>query len=320
MTEIAFNNYFTWMSCPLCGGSVSKVFYPIDKKYLVGHTGVNVSGHEIGVAICPTCMHQFIQPLPTPKFLELFYSSYMSAAKNGFYRIRKSKYIPAVFENYYAPWLEKINKHSNNSELKFLDIGCGLGMFLRLARAKGFEVRGIEPNSEAVEYLAREHSIKAYNTLLEEYSGEEKFDTVTMWDLLEHLAKPKTALEKVRSILNPDGLLVLEIPIRDSLLHWTAKALYRLSFGIIRRPLFLTYGVHHLQYFSEKSIVSFLELNGFTLLERKRAETSLEALKKKQDGLKSSLYNISLYLMFSLAKLIGKKNKLVLIARKLPRT
>ena len=52
---------------------------------------------------------------------------------------------------------------------KLLDVGCGLGMFLRLAREKGFQVYGIEPNAEAVERLEKRCSIKAYNTLLEDY-------------------------------------------------------------------------------------------------------------------------------------------------------
>lgn len=54
------------------------------------------------------------------------------------------------------------------SDPVLLDVGCGLGMFLRLARDHGFTVRGLEPNTEAVERLQAEYEIFVHNTLLEE--------------------------------------------------------------------------------------------------------------------------------------------------------
>lgn len=99
-------------------------------------------------------------------------------------------------------------------------------------------------------------------------------------------------------------------------LHWTAKALFRLSLGRIKCPLFLTYGIHHLQYFSEDSITSFLKQHGFDVLVVRRSETSLAALSKKGSGMKAIIYNLSLRSMFIFARLLGKQNKLVLIAQK----
>jgi len=316
MTEFVFDQYFNWESCPVCGGLSGPIIYPIDIQYLAGHSGLDVSTDQIGVAACQTCAHQFIQPSPSPQFLTLFYASYMSAAKNGFYEARHAREIPVSFREYYSPWLKKIQSVLKRPTPTLLDIGCGLGMFLRLARESGFEVRGIEPNAEAVERLASEYSIEAHNTLLEDYSGDETFDVVTMWDLLEHLARPNAAIEKVHSILNPGGLIVLEVPVRDSLLHWAAKTLYRLSFGRIRRPLFLTYGVHHLQYFTAKSMSALLNEHGFDVLDNRRDETNLEAVRRKSGGFKSRLYNSSLNVLFWLARFLGKQNKLVVIARK----
>lgn len=311
-----FTRYFNLVCCPLCGSSEERIKYPIDAHYLYGHTRVDVSGHQIGVAVCSKCEHQFIQPCPTRDFLTLFYASYMSAAKGGFYKARQAGEIPDVFREYYSPWLDEIKEMQDVAKPTLLDIGCGLGMFLRLAREKGFRVVGIEPNDEAVERLSKEFSIMAYNSLLEDYSPEEKFDVVTMWDLLEHLARPNMAIEKAFLMLNRGGLLVLEIPIRDSLLHWAAKGLYWVSFGKVRRPLFLTYGVHHLQYLSEKSVVSLLVEHGFEVIRSSRAETSLDALRKKSSGIKHVLYNLSLNVLFVVARLIHRQNKLVIIARK----
>ncbi|MDX8377182.1 MAG: methyltransferase domain-containing protein, partial [Mariprofundales bacterium] len=87
-----------------------------------------------------------------------------------------------------------------------------------------------------------------------------------MWDLLEHLADPVLAINKVHEVLGESGLFILEIPVRDSLLHWVAKLVYKFSLGKVKRPLFLTYGIHHLQYFSTKSINNILIQNGFSIV------------------------------------------------------
>lgn len=137
-----------------------------------------------------------------------------------------------------------------------------------------------------------------------------------MWDLLEHLAHPTKAIKQVHAMLNPGGLLALEVPVRDSLLHWIAKASYRLSFGWIVRPVYLVCGVHHLQYFSERSVKVFLEQCDFQVIECCRAETDISALKRNNPGLKSRAYNMILETLFFLARILKKENKIVIIAKK----
>jgi len=90
---------------------------------------------------------------------------------------------------------------------------------------------------------------------------------------------------------------------------------WRISFGRIQRPLFLTYGVHHLQYFCSSSIVEFLEGEGFTVELVHRGETELSSL-MRQGGIKSTLYNVALKTLFTLASLFKRQSKLILIARK----
>lgn len=305
--------------CPLCGSPNVLKTYPIDLDYAAEMAGRTVDD-EFSVAQCQTCCHQFICPSPSSNFLEAFYSSYMSAAKSGFYEARYSASIPNSFRNYYGQWLDKVLFLRQGSSGNLLDIGSGLGMFLRLAREKGFHVAGIEPNAEAVEYLAREYDIAVSNSLLENYIGTQQFDVVTMWDLLEHLADPRMALSKIKTILKPGGIMVLEIPVRDSILHWAAKIAYSLTLGVVKRPLYLTYGVHHLQYFSEKSIISFLAENGFETLDYVRSETDFEAVKRKPSvGLASrvkvTLFNGAIASLLTLARITGRRNKIVVFAK-----
>ncbi|MDX8377183.1 MAG: hypothetical protein R8L53_04085 [Mariprofundales bacterium] len=150
--------YFEKCNCPLCGISVDHVVYPIDRDYAFKLSGIStVLDIEIGVAACSNCAHQFIFPCPKPNFLSPFYAAYMSGAKNGFYRSRYANEIPLKFKEHYTPWLADIKKILNKKNIELLDVGCGLGMFLRLARELEFIIQGLEPNEEAVQHLKTEY-------------------------------------------------------------------------------------------------------------------------------------------------------------------
>jgi 2-polyprenyl-3-methyl-5-hydroxy-6-metoxy-1,4-benzoquinol methylase len=313
--------FLKYMPCPICDSGRSESIYPIDKAYASYHSKIDLSDIDLGVAHCKDCKHQFIQPVPQIPFLKAFYSSYMSKAKDGFYQERKQVEIPGSFCERYGHWLERISALCKGDGGALLDIGTGLGMFLQLAREYGFDVAGVEPNHEAARELRDVYGIPVYNCLLEELETTALYDAVTMWDLLEHLPDPYVAMRQVHHVLRPDGLVVLEIPVRDSFIHWLVKGAYHVSFGRIRRPLFLVQGIHHLQYFSEDSIQGFLAKNGFEVVEVHRAETHLQALYKRPgrglfSWIKAGAYNTAIRLAFLCGRILKKQNKLIILARK----
>jgi methionine biosynthesis protein MetW len=82
-----------------------------------------------------------------------------------------------------------------------LDVGCGDGSFLHyLATSKGCTGIGLDISPAAVQ-LAKEKGVKAYICDVENQliPVKEKFDFVTMIDLLEHLRNPESVLRKFRS-------------------------------------------------------------------------------------------------------------------------
>lgn len=314
------NHGFRARHCPICGSRGATNIYPIDKAYASSRSGVDISDVPVSVARCRGCGHQYIQPVPEPEFLRAFYENYLSMAKEGFYRNRAQEEISSSLRRRYGYWLTRVWDLADGARL--LDVGSGLGTFLRLAREQGFEVAGIEPNREAAATVRQKQGVPVHNCMLEDLEASSGYDVVTMWDLLEHLPDPGGAVVKVGEILSERGLLVMETPARDSFIHWLVKGVYRVSAGRIRSPLFKVCGVHHLQYFSENSLQDFLVDHGFEVLEVHRDQTEVEALYRQYRGggaverLKVGAYNLLMQVVFLLARLTRRQNKLVVFARK----
>jgi SAM-dependent methyltransferase len=96
---------------------------------------------------------------------------------------------------------------------RILDIGCGTGKFLeRISRR--FDSFGLDMSPIAIRFC-REKGLNqvrlgSIENLQEAFA--EKFDAVTMWDVLEHTEDDVGTLERVRQALQPNGLLLLTVP------------------------------------------------------------------------------------------------------------
>jgi len=99
-----------------------------------------------------------------------------------------------------------------------LDIGCSVGDFLATMETRGWQPRGVEPDSGAAAYAAERHGLDVYNGFVEDAPYESaSFDAVTMWEVLEHTAQPLATLRRVHDLLRPGGAVVLSVPNRSSL-------------------------------------------------------------------------------------------------------
>ncbi len=134
-----------------------------------------------------------------------------------------------------------------------LEVGCGTGKFAALLKKRQTcKIWAIEQDATAAR-IAAKHVDKIVNVALEEaypeFSGK-KFDVILFLDVLEHLAYPEQALQKMKNFLSPTGVIVASIPnlryfyvFRD--LVWYGRFDYAES-GILDRT--------HLRFFTHSSI------------------------------------------------------------------
>ncbi|HEV8701916.1 MAG TPA: class I SAM-dependent methyltransferase [Candidatus Polarisedimenticolia bacterium] len=189
-------------------------------------------------------------------------------------------------------WRRRLGLIEARSRLgTLLDVGCGDGLFLSVAREAGWRVDGIEFSPEG----ARRSSQRlgrpvAVGDLARERGLRGPFDVVTLWHVLEHLVDPGTMLDAARARLRPGGLLVVAVPNLDNL---PMRAAYRLARG---RPLPLyETGARepHISHFDPRTLPAFLARRGFTTVELRPDRCALTLPKRGIDALAAFLSIVS---------------------------
>jgi SAM-dependent methyltransferase len=176
-----------------------------------------------------------------------------------------------------------------------LDIGCGDGLFLKVASEAGLAVEGIEFSPEGARRAAlRLGRPIALGDLSRGGLLEGPFDIVTLWHVLEHLGDPSAMLSAARRRLRPGGLLAVAVPNLDNLPM-------QLAYLVARRRALPLYADEarepHLTHFDPASLTFGLERHGFVEVEVVADQCALTFPKRVLDGLASFLSRVSGRLM-----------------------
>lgn len=101
-------------------------------------------------------------------------------------------------------------------EQTVLDVGCGVGDFLAIARSRGWRGVGVEISPEAAAVArARGFDVVVGDALDVEFPGE-KFDRVRCAHTLEHVPDPSRLVRRLADAVRDDGLVTIVVPNRES--------------------------------------------------------------------------------------------------------
>ena len=90
---------------------------------------------------------------------------------------------------------------------RLLDVGCGLGFSLLAARDRGFDATGIDPLAPADP--AARPGRRIVRATLDAFAPAERFDVVSMVDVIEHVRDPVQTMRRAAALLVPGGVLLL---------------------------------------------------------------------------------------------------------------
>lgn len=142
-----------------------------------------------------------------------------------------------------------------------LDVGCGLGIFLAMARDAGWDVAGVDTSEYAVREARQRFNIPMTrtDTLADAGLPAGAFDVITLWDSLEHFRDPIAQMREVFRLLKPGGVVLIDTPNAESLLRAVADLCYHASFGLFTYPVEKLYHRFHLFYFTPLALRRLLE-------------------------------------------------------------
>ena len=119
--------------------------------------------------------------------------------------------LPQILRRRYADVLGLIERHAPGRRL--LEVGCGNGHFLSVARERGWEVRGNELSRPHVERARAAGLDVVYGDLADDGLWEgEPFDAAVLIEVLEHVPEPAGLLRAVTDRLVPEGVTYLTTP------------------------------------------------------------------------------------------------------------
>jgi SAM-dependent methyltransferase len=151
-------------------------------------------------------------------------------------------------------------------EGRLLDVGTAIGLFLDLARQRGWSGIGTEFGARALAYARDELGLEVYDRPLAELGLEPaSFDVVTLNSVLEHVNRPLELLAEVGEVLRPGGALYLIVPNVDSL-----------ACRVLHERAATFDGRNHLVYFSPATLRDALARSGFEVVETHTRVSSLD--------------------------------------------
>lgn len=254
--------------CPVCNKSKWKLYFDRDSFSLLQ---------------CTNC--SFIRTVKK-KFIKLNETEYTDP-KIPYHQFEKKGFIYKQAATVLLRFLKDMPKGSS-----LLDVGCGLGWLLKQADDLGHKAEGIDSSAPFVKVGKKLLGVKSTVKKFEDLKTNKKYDMIVMSHVIEHVDDHKIFLKRTKSLLKPNGQLLIACPNINSLL-----------FKVQKDKWFpLSPGVHPWQ-FSKRTLSQLLKNNGFKI--KKICTTNLYHDEK---GPMMNLY-------FSLSTLLDRGDQIVCVAK-----
>jgi SAM-dependent methyltransferase len=170
-------------ACPLCGS--------------LSHAVVTASAGSRLVR-CQPCGLLYKDPPPAEGVALHYADVYAQDEVSG----RIDEHRRAVFERFLA----EVRPFGAG---RLLDVGCGSGHFLALARGHGWTAEGVEVSRQGAA-LARTRGLRVHLDVAP--LPDAHFDVVTLWNVVDFFLRPVEQLAEIHRVLTPGGLVFVRTP------------------------------------------------------------------------------------------------------------
>ena len=181
----------------------------------------------------------FCSRVPTDDELEKHYNKY--SRDDYFSPVTRARYIELL------KYLEPYRKNG-----RILDVGCGIGFFLEVAREMGWDVYGTEYTENAISKCLQRGIKMKKGRLDSQWWPDGYFDVITSFEVIEHINDPIDEVSKINHLLRTGGIFYVTTPNFNAI----ERVLLKSKYSIIQYP-------EHLSYYTPKTLDFLLSNSGF---------------------------------------------------------
>ena len=189
---------------------------------------------------CMDCNFVFASSIPTIEELIAHYNTYT-----------RDDYLSPITIKRYHEILDGFEQYRKTNKL--IDVGCGIGYFLEVAKERGWEVYGTEYTDSALD-ICRKKGITMHEGKWDPSNYVDgSFDIVTSFEVIEHINNPIEEVQNFNKLLRKGGALYVTTPNFNSL----SRLINKEKWTVISYP-------EHLSYYTSSTLKKLLKKYGFT--------------------------------------------------------
>ena len=184
--------------CPLCkSNNTSELFLK----------------HGFSHHLCQDCGFLYVDPILKDDVLMEFYVNY-----ERWHNVLQSEIQQKMDHLKFSYGLDLIEMYAPNRG-SLLDVGSGTGHFMKSAKERGWDCLGIEFNQKEIDISINEGLDIVQEEIVSTFFDNKSYSIITMWEVLEHLKDPRAIVRRTYELLQPNGLLFILVPNRDSFVN-----------------------------------------------------------------------------------------------------
>lgn len=229
--------------CPVCGSENRTPQF-------------KVKGFQI--VSCNDCSLVYVHPRLTNEAIFRIYSkNYFRKPDYNFNDFGYGNYdlTARLRDKTFQRWYHEFLPALKSKKGKALDVGCATGRFLNILKTEGWNAEGIELDQDTHPDL-QARGFKVHSTPIESMPSDQRFDLITLFDVVEHITDLHGCFRNLGRMLEKDGSVVIVTPQIDS----------RQS-RLFGKKWFQFKPWEHIVYFSPKTLGKIADEHGFRIVQ-----------------------------------------------------
>jgi len=239
-----------YTECPVCRSS--------QINPLLTAKDYTASNEQFVIWQCNACTLRFTQDVPDETSIKGYYKaeSYISHTNSN------KGLVNRLYKKVRTRTLQQkkalIEETTGLQKGTLLDVGCGTGAFLDVMKQNGWKVTGLEPDEDARLLASELYGIAAEDPQALFNLPPASYNAITLWHVLEHVHRLHEYVEKLKTLLTPDGKLFIAVPNYTSV----DAGIYGLNWAAYDVP-------RHLYHFTPAAMQTLMAQHGLKIVLKK---------------------------------------------------